>query len=95
MQVALTKTDLYRQHLKDQPQAIRERYLADIRGPLMARAGTTEQVRPDGVGYQLEAGEVYVRFETDGYRVEAGRELLADGSTATPAAAPRSGSRRR
>ncbi len=95
VQVALTKTDLYRQHLKDQPQAIRERYLADIRAPLMARAGTTEQVHPDGVGYRLEAGEVYVRFETDGYRVEAGHELLADGSTATPAAAPRSGSHRR
>lgn len=93
--VALTKTDVYRRHLKDQPQAVRERFLADIRAPLMSYPETTEQVHPKGVRYRLAAGEVQIRFETEGYQVEAGRELLAAMSTATPATAPRSGSRHR
>jgi putative MATE family efflux protein len=62
LQVALSKTDLYRTHLRHLSRDFQQRFLAEVRGPLMAQVGTREVVDADGVLYVGEDGEVRVSF---------------------------------
>ena len=77
LQVALTKTELYRTLLRHQPQAVRDAFLDEVRTPLMGRDATTEHVDEAGVTYRLIAGEVRLRFVDGGYEVVQGGGLLA------------------
>lgn len=65
--VALRKTNLYRQHLKHLPEPEQQRYLKEVRTPLMKQAGTTEQVDEREVVYNGSSGRVEVRFREGGY----------------------------
>ncbi|MEZ4861938.1 MAG: MATE family efflux transporter [Caldilineaceae bacterium] len=70
LQVALHKTALYRQHLRNLPAAIQQQYLREIRTPLMALPTAREQVDDAGVRYLVPEHEVQIRFEAAGYQVE-------------------------
>lgn len=66
--VALRKTDLYRQHLRHLAEPVREEYLREVRTPLMAIAGTVEQIYEHEVVYIHPNGERRVRFEAGDFR---------------------------
>lgn len=65
--VALRKTNLYRQHLKHLPEPEQQRYLQEVRTPLMRQAGTTEQVAEGEVVYEGSGGRVEVQFREGSY----------------------------
>ena len=67
--VALHKTAIYRQHLRHLPEETQQRYLQDIRTPLMADPSAREYIEPDRVIYTLADREVQVQFEGSGYQV--------------------------
>jgi putative MATE family efflux protein len=69
LEVALHKTELYRQHLRHLPAQIQSQYLQDVRTPLMAQPTAREQVDASGVVYSLPDHQVTVRFGGGGYRV--------------------------
>ncbi|MCL4834534.1 MAG: MATE family efflux transporter [Caldilineaceae bacterium] len=62
LRVALGKTELYRTHLRHLPDSAQQRYLAEVRGPLMAQAGTREVVSESAVVYLQPEQEVRVSF---------------------------------
>lgn len=62
VEVALRKTNVYRTHLQHVPAEVRERFLQDVRAPLMARDDTTEVVDADGVSYRMNDKVVQVVF---------------------------------
>lgn len=62
LKVALSKTELYRTHLRHLSEEIQQRFLAEIRGPLMAEAGTREVVDAQGVIYAGADRKVRVSF---------------------------------
>jgi putative MATE family efflux protein len=74
LRVALHKTALYRRHLHLLPESVQERFLREVRAPLMANEGTTERVTEEGVEYRDAKGAVKVRFERDGYALEEDRK---------------------
>ena len=69
LDVALHRTELYRQHLHKLPAAVQQRYLEEVRTPLMAQPKAREQVLDDGVAYLLPDGEVRIRFDGATYRM--------------------------
>ncbi|MCB8943722.1 MAG: MATE family efflux transporter [Ardenticatenaceae bacterium] len=69
LEVALHKTDLYRQHLHHLPAAVQEQFLREVRAPLMARPFTLEQVNETGVVYQTADHTVTVHFSAEGYEM--------------------------
>ena len=69
VEVALYKTKLYRNFLQPLPKEVQQRYLEEVRAPLMARADATEHVNADGVVYRLEHQEVHIRFSENDYEV--------------------------
>ncbi len=69
LRVALQRTDLYREHLYALPVEVQQRFLHEVRTPLMAEPDTREQVDGDGVTYERPGGEVRVRFSEGGYSV--------------------------
>jgi putative MATE family efflux protein len=71
VQVALKKTDLYRQHLHRLAPQVQAQYLREVRTPLMALPATREQVNGDSVVYFLPDREVNVRFDNGGYELVA------------------------
>jgi putative MATE family efflux protein len=74
--VGLRKSRLYRLHLRFLPDDLQNRYLTEVKAPLMAAGNTRERVEEQGVVYQSEQGTVALEFgET--YRVVAGHEFLA------------------
>lgn len=73
--VGYRKSRLYRLHLRFLPEEVQERYLAEIKAPLMATGATRERVEADGVVYQLAEGRVALAFG-DSYRIVAGHELV-------------------
>ena len=79
--VALRKSRLYRLHLHRLDPAVQQRYLDEVKAPLMAQPGARELVEPDRVIYQLPEGPVEVVFD-DGYRLLQGSELRSEGATA-------------
>jgi putative MATE family efflux protein len=76
--VALRKTALYRQHLRELPERVQRRFLEEVRTPLMARLGANEAVEEGGVRYTLPEGRgaAFVRFRADAFEITEGREHL-------------------
>lgn len=70
LRVALEKTDLYRQHLVHFADDLVQRYLRDVRQPLLNQTGAVEQVNPDGVVYTLPTHNVRVQFSEHNYKVQ-------------------------
>lgn len=68
LEVALHKTDLYRQHLRHLPVAVQAQYLQEVRAPLMAQSAAREQVDARGVIYSLPDHRVTIRFGDGNYR---------------------------
>jgi putative MATE family efflux protein len=68
-QVALHKSKVYRQFLHALPEALQERYLREVRAPLLARDGSTEHVKEEDVEYRSDEGAVLVHFEGGAYEV--------------------------
>jgi putative MATE family efflux protein len=71
--VALYKSAVYRQHLKDLSKESREDFLQTIRTPLMALPETTEHVSQESVRYRLPDGDVVINFSPDGYVIAEGK----------------------
>lgn len=69
IQVALRKTDLYRQHLHQLAPEVQAQYLREVRTPLMALPAAREQVNGQGVTYILPDREVAIRFENGHYEM--------------------------
>jgi putative MATE family efflux protein len=69
LNVALQRTDLYREHLHHLSPKVQQEYLHDVRTPLMAEPETREFVNPDGVTYAQPNRKVTVRFRDGGYSV--------------------------
>jgi len=69
LKVALSKTDLYRTHLRHLSHDLQQRFLAEVRGPLMAQAGTREVVDAAGVLYAGAEEDVRVSFAGDRWQV--------------------------
>ncbi|MEM7800278.1 MAG: MATE family efflux transporter [Chloroflexota bacterium] len=69
LNVALHKTDLYRKHLKTLPETIQQRYLQEIRAPLMAQPKAFEDVSADGVTYKLPDREIKVQFANNQFQL--------------------------
>lgn len=69
LNVALRKSEVYRQHLSHLPQAIMERYLHEVRSPLMAKPMAQEYVTAEQVVYRLKSGSVTVQFNGNHYQV--------------------------
>lgn len=67
--VALRKTDLYRQHLHRLPEAVQARYLREVRAPLMAQPDTREKVNGENVVYVQPDRQVQIRFADGGYEL--------------------------
>jgi putative MATE family efflux protein len=76
-QVALSNSDIYRQHLKTLPEETRAHFLTTVRTPLMALPKTTEYVTENGVQYRLQEGDVTIHFLEATYEVVAGLEYLS------------------
>lgn len=72
LSVALHKSALYRQHLFQLPEALQQKYLREVRQPLMAAPTVREQVNPDDVIYTLPDKRVKVTFDADDYYLAAG-----------------------
>jgi len=68
--VALKKTEVYRYHLKELDAEVRERFLGDVRAPLMALPDMQELVDTKCVRYHGKTEDVIVRFDIDGYHLE-------------------------
>lgn len=68
LDVALHKTELYRQHLRHMSKELQRKYLHDVRTPLMARPTARELVDADGVAYTLPGQEIKIRFDAAGYQ---------------------------
>lgn len=81
--VGLRKSRLYRLHLRFLPDEVQNRYLTEVKAPLMAQGSTRERVEEHGVSYRLPGGVVELEFD-ESYRIVQGRELLA-GCQDTPA----------
>ena len=89
--VALYKTKLYRSFLQPLPKEVQQRYLEEVRAPLMARVDATEHINADSVVYRLEHQEVHIRFSEADYEVVT-RPDIPDMPTPNPATQPRTAS---
>ena len=69
LRVALHKSQIYRTHLHHLSRQRQERFLDEVRRPLMALSGAREWVEAEQVRYTTPAGEVLVNFNGDGYAV--------------------------
>ena len=68
LQVALENTDLFRVHLQYLAPANLDRYLQEVRTPLMAIKGTVEKVNPQQVIYQQPDTAKIIAFTQGDYR---------------------------
>lgn len=64
--VALRTSAVYRSHLRRLPRTEQQRFLSEVRTPLMALEGVTEEVDEHGVRYRGGAVDVSVRFADHG-----------------------------
>jgi putative MATE family efflux protein len=67
--VALHKTELYRQHLRYLNENLQQRYLHEVRAPLMAKTDTREIVEGDTVTYTVPEKKVQIKFDDFGYHI--------------------------
>jgi putative MATE family efflux protein len=70
VEVALRKTTVHRTHLQYLPEEVQERFLKEVRAPLMAREDTTEVVDDDGVSYRMNDQMIRVVFLDGDYLVQ-------------------------
>jgi hypothetical protein len=70
IRVALHRTALYREYLHNLSPGAQQRYLREVRTPLMAVGDTHEAVGADGVIYSQPDKLVIVHFNGDGYQTE-------------------------
>ena len=70
LQVALKKTTIFRTHLQYLSSDNLQRYLEEVRRPMMKVSGTLEKVGPKKVIYKQGAFNQVVRFEKGGFRLE-------------------------
>lgn len=68
IKVALEKSEVYRKHLKELPNQVREQFLEEVRAPQMAIPHTLEVVGEAGVLYRRPDQELEVIFEGGEYR---------------------------
>lgn len=66
-EVALHKTELYRQHLQHLPKSEQQRYLKEVRATLMKHDGMTEQISEHAVVYNNDNEHVEVQFGEKSY----------------------------
>ena len=69
LQIALKKTDIYRIHLKHYPHDLQQRFLKEVRAPLMAQKGMMETVEIDRVKYKSILSYQEVFFQKNAYRI--------------------------
>lgn len=70
LKVALHQSEIYRRHLRHLPADTQQRYLREIRMPMMAHPNTRELIDDEGVVYTGPNREaVRVRFDAAGYVV--------------------------
>ncbi len=69
--VALKKTDVYRFHLKHLDPLVQQRFLEEVRTPMMAQLDVQETVDAERVHYQTNKENVFVHFSKNGYNLEA------------------------
>ena len=69
LQVALYKTELYRQHLRHLPELLQHQYLREVRTTYMAMPTVQERVGQEQVVYTLPTGDVRVQFDKVGYQI--------------------------
>lgn len=67
--IALHKTELYRQHLGKLPSAVQSRFLKEVRTPQMAIPGTQEKVGQGQVRYENKAGTLEANFSPNFYEL--------------------------
>ncbi len=67
LNVALHKTELYRQHLNKLPKDLQERYLTEVRSPLMKQEGMTEVISEQAVIYNNLNSSTELRFGQNNY----------------------------
>lgn len=75
VQVGLSKSRLYRLHLRYLSEEEQLRFLDEVKAPLMASGKTRERVEEHGVAYQLPQGTVELAF-AGSYQVLSGHQLL-------------------
>ncbi len=68
LQVALEKTELYRIHLQYLEPINQERYLKEVRMPLMSKSGTVEKVMKDQVIYLQSETNKTIAFNQGNYQ---------------------------
>lgn len=68
LDVALQKSEIYRRHLRHLAQAVQQRYLREVRSPLMAVPATIELVHDQGVIYRQSDRELNFHFADGNYR---------------------------
>lgn len=66
--VALHKSEVYRRHLRHLSADVQQKFLREVRTPLMAVPSTLEQVHERGVTYRLPDREMNFEFGDDRYR---------------------------
>lgn len=76
--VALHKTEAYRQHLKKLPQDIASNYLDTIRTPIMALSDSTEHVEENSIHYHLPKGEISIDFSDESFNISQGKDLILE-----------------
>jgi len=72
LNVALHKTELYRQHLNKLSKDVQERYLTEVRTPLMKQEGMTEVVSEQAVNYHNLTSNTELRFGQNSYDLNQG-----------------------
>ena len=68
LNVALHKSEIYRQHLRHLSETMQQKYLREVRTPFMAGAHVQEQVFTNKVVYTLAEGNVTVCFRNGSYQ---------------------------
>lgn len=84
-EVALRKSRVYRLHLARLPQDEQQRFLREVRAPLLADREVNERVDGTGVRYRSPGGDVIVTFEQDSYRVKVEGGGLEPSPSPSPA----------
>ena len=69
--VALKKTEVYRFHLKNLAPTVQQRFLDEVRTPMMALPDAQEKVDAESLQYQTKKENVFVHFDKNGYNLEA------------------------
>lgn len=78
--VALRGSPLYREYLRPLPEDARQRFLEEVRAPLLSLQGVTERVDEMGVRYFVGGETVRVAFSEEDFTIPEGAHLLGRSS---------------